>query len=312
MNPLGHYLRAGLLWLTIGLITTTGLPTSVSADLETDIARLWILATDGAVRHRDLVAPSKDSLIAMGESAIPFLLPYLNTEDARERHAITDLFKGIGPVAVPPLLKVLGSGGEYHTLNILRAFIKIADSTATPRLGDFLGDTLASIRGRAAEAIGKCGGSMALSSLYRVLHDPAETVRKSAVVGLGRLAQTDATDSLIEALSDPWYGVRYTAAFGIVSLDSGHTAIRSLSRLEGRPLALMLHALGTQDVQRAAKAVWSYTEHADDAVRVEAAYALSRSLARRSDASRLKKLLDTETHRLVRYYHAQALIRIHE
>lgn len=312
MNLLRHHLRAGLLWLTIGLVTIVGRPTSVSADLETDIARLWILATDGAVRHRDLVAPSKDSLIAMGESAIPFLLPYLNTEDARERHAITDLFKGIGSVAVPPLLKVLGSGGEYHTLNILRAFIKIADSTATPRLGDFLGDTLASIRGRAAEAIGKCGGPMALASLYRVLHDPAETVRKSAVVGLGRLAHTDATDSLIEALSDPWYGVRYTAALGVAGLDSGQTAIRYLSQLEGRPLALLLHALGMLEVQRAASKVWSFTTHKDDAVRVEAAYMLSRSLANSSGAPQLIALLKTETHPLVRYYYRQTLSRISE
>lgn len=312
MNVLSLSLRSGLFWLVIGLHSMIGPLTSVSADMESDISRLWMQATDGAVRHRDLVAPSKDSLIALGESAIPYLLPYLYTEDARERHAITDLFLGIGPVSVPPLLEVLGSGGEYHTVNILRAFVKIADSTATPRIGDFLNDTLASIRGRAAEAIGKCGGSLALTSLYRVLHDPVETVRKSAVVGLGRIADLAATDSLILALSDPWYGVRYTAAFGIVSLDSGHTAIRSLSRLEGRPLALMLHALGTQDVQRAAKAVWSYTKHSDDAVRVEAAYALARSLARRSDASRLKKLLKTETHRLVRYYHAQALTRILE
>lgn len=306
------WLRACLVWLVVGLHSIIGSPTPVSADIKSDISRLWMQATDGAVRHIDLVAPSKDSLIAMGEAAIPYLLPYLYTEDARERHAITDLFKGIGPESVPPLLEVLGSGGEYHTVNILRAFVKIADSTATPGIGDFLDDPLASIRGRAAEAIGKCGGSMARTSLYRVLHDSVETVRKSAVVGLGRIADLAATDSLILALSDPWYGVRYSAAFGIVSLDSGHTAIRSLSRLEGRPLALMLHALGTQDVQRAAKAVWTYTEHADDAVRVEAAYALSRSLARRSDASRLKRLMETETHRLVRYYHAQALTRIHE
>jgi hypothetical protein len=205
------------------LLMSVWLSPTAAADLEDDIDRLWLQASDGAVRHRELVAPSKDSLIAMGELAIPHLLSFLYTEDARERHAITDIFEGIGPVATPALLEAMGTGGEYHTLNILRAFGKIADSAASPRMSELLDDSLASIRGQAAEAIGKSGGPLALASLYSVLHDSIETVRKSAVVGLGRIAKPEATDSLIQALSDPWYGVRYPAALSVVSTVYGTT-----------------------------------------------------------------------------------------
>src|SRR5512134_2197355 len=48
-------------------------------------ARLFMWASDGNVRHRDLVGPAKDSLAQMGEKSAPYLARHLSTTDARER-----------------------------------------------------------------------------------------------------------------------------------------------------------------------------------------------------------------------------------
>lgn len=210
--------------------------------LSAAVHRLWIAASDGAVRHRDMVKPSMDSLIAMGTTAVPSLLGYLATEDARERHAITDIFQGIGSPAVPDLLSVLGSGGRYHTLNTLNALGKIGDSSATAAAARFLHDTAYDVRAQAAETIGKTGGAAALAALFPALRDPVETVRKSVVVSLGRLGDRSATDSVFTALEDAWFGVRYASAAALAALDSGALVRGRLPSAEGRPLALVLQA----------------------------------------------------------------------
>ncbi len=270
--------------------------------LQTQIRRLWIQASDGAVRHRDMVAPSRDSLSAMGLQAIPYLLPHLHTEDARERHTITDIFKEMGSVAVRPLLDVLGDGDEYHTANTLWALGKIGDTEATPGMIPFLADSIASVRDKASESIGKCGGPLAAGSLYGVLRDEHESVRKSAVVGLGRLQAVEAADSLIAALDDVWFGVRYAAAEALVALDSGETAADRVRQLEDRPLALVAGALSRMPGKHARSACHDLWDHPDYRVRA----ASLRGLIDRKVADRylspLSRQLQRETHPLVQSY----------
>jgi HEAT repeat protein len=280
------------------------------SDLSNDVARLWIQASDGAVRHRELVQPSQDSLVALGRDAIPHLLPYLHTEDARERHAITDVFKGIGSVAVPALTAVLGSGEEYHTLNTLNALGKIGDSSATKDMLAYLRDSMASVRSKAAEAIGKAGGPTAETALFGALRDASESVRKSVVVGLGRLAQRTSADSLIGALEDDWYGVRYAAAAALAKIDSGRVAVGSLKRLSGRALALVLHALSSAGAREITAIAWSHTDHPDPRVRVEAAYLLTERANGVRDRERLETLLATERHPVARHYYRSTLARL--
>jgi HEAT repeat protein len=275
----------------------------------TDVPRLWILASDGAVRHRDMVQPAMDSLVAMGTDAVPYLLPYLHTEDARERHAITDIFKGIGSAAVPALADVLGDGGEYHTLNTLNALGKVADSAATPAAIPFLHDMLYSVRSQAAETIGKCGGALAEDALFGARRDTVEIVRKSAVVGLGRLAHRSSVDSIAESLTDPWFGVRYAAAEALAQMDSGRAAAALLSKLEGRPLVLALNALADSGFKAAQRAASRYTSHDDPNVRAAALRVITRSSLTRRDRERIARLLAGEAHPLVRYQYLQALKR---
>jgi HEAT repeat protein len=223
--------------------------------LRATVHRLWVLASDGAVRHRDMVKPSMDSLVAMGMTAVPSLVAYLATEDARERHAITDIFQGIGSPAVPSLVALLGSGGRYHTLNTLDALGKIGDSSATAAALPFLHDTAYVVRAQSAEMIGKTGGAAALTALFPGLRDSIEIVRKSAVVALGRLGDRRAYDSLLAALDDGWFGVRYAAAAAMAALDSSALLRGRLPRAEGRQLALVLHAAADRKLHVPARAL---------------------------------------------------------
>jgi HEAT repeat protein len=282
------------------------------ADLEADIHHLWIQASDGAIRHRDLVGPSKDSLIALGMAAVPYLLPYLHTEDAREKHTITDLFKGIGPEAVPALVSVLGSGGEYHTKHTLIALGKIGDSTATPAVLRYLSDSLASVRAEAAETIGKSGGARAEGALFSVLRDSVEFVRKSAVVGLGRLAKPSSADSLVAALTDTWFGVRYAAALALVQIDSGQLALNRARALSERPLALVLQALGAAGTRGAEDVAWQYVADGDPRVRAAAARILAATANEKNLRSRIESLLRAESDPVARYHYGTALERLAE
>ena len=298
--------RSGCAWrVALLLLLAPAVPTR--AELAGDVHRLWIQASDGAIRHRDLVQPSKDSLIAMGMPAVPYLLPYLHTEDAREKHAITDIFKGIGPEAVPSLVSVLGSGGEYHTKHTLMALGKIGDSASTSQVIPFLRDSLASVRTEAAETIGKSGGTQAEAALFSVLHDSVESVRKSAVVGLGRLARPGSADSLVWALSDSWFGVRYAAALALVHIDSGQVALERARGLSGRPRALVLHALGTAGTPGAIEVAWGLVADPDPKVRAEAARIVARAATGPKNFNRIEALLSTETDPVARYHYRTAL-----
>jgi HEAT repeat protein len=295
--------RFGVALLALAMNTAP----AFSLDLQTEVPRLWILASDGAVRHRDMVQPAMDSLIGMGPDAIPYLLPYLHTEDARERHAITDIFKGIGAPAVPALVEMLGDGGEYHTLNTLNALGKIEDSSATPAAIPFLRDSLYSVRSQAAETIGKCGGTPAESALFAARHDTIEIVRKSAVVGLGRLSRPSSIDSIAASLSDPWFGVRYAAADAFALIDSGRAATKLISGLRGRDLVLVLNALADGGFKVAQRAAWRYVSDDDFNVRAAAARIITRPPLAQRDRSRIEQLLKKEAHPLVRHQYTQAL-----
>jgi len=66
---------------------------SLFAGTRTTVNRLFMQASDGAIRHSDLVQPSKDSLAAMADSAAKYLALKLHSTDARERHTLVDIFR---------------------------------------------------------------------------------------------------------------------------------------------------------------------------------------------------------------------------
>jgi cyclophilin family peptidyl-prolyl cis-trans isomerase/HEAT repeat protein len=85
-------------------------------------------------------------------------------------------------------------------------------------------DTDASIRRRAALAIGRVGLAEGVEALVARLSDPDPDVRQMAAFGLGLLADTSATEPLRAALADPDLVVRGRAAEALGSIGAKEAA----------------------------------------------------------------------------------------
>jgi len=179
---------------------------------------LFMKASSGEVQFRDLVEPAKKELIAMGEKAVPQMITKLKTEDARERHTVEDIFKGIGDPAVPYLIAALETDNLYQLRLASNCLGLIENKQATPPLlGLFLYHDH-TVRSAAVTAIGRIKDTSAVQQVISMLSDDAETVRKSAAVALGRIADDRSIGALIDALDDPHFSVRYTAAESLVKI----------------------------------------------------------------------------------------------
>jgi len=193
------------------------------ADAETDsarVARLFVYASSGEVRYRDLVQPGKDSIIAMGETGARWLACKLNATDARERLTLAEIFEKIGKVAVRHLTPYLDSAGEYMPKNAARCLGGIKDSSATLPLLPHLAHENYSVRSEVATALGKIADRRAASPLIDCLtQDIDSDVRKSCVVALGTIGDSGASDVLIRSLADPFFGVRQSAIDAIGKLN---------------------------------------------------------------------------------------------
>lgn len=189
------------------------------------VAQLFVYASSGEVKFRDLVQPAIDSLIAMGEKAAPWLARKLDATDARERLTLANIFKGIGAVAVPALVPYLDAAGEYMPKNAARCLGQIADTSATRYLTPHLNHALYSVRSEVATALGQIKDTSAVMPLLDQLRgEPDGDVRKSCVVALGKIGDQRGVDALLHALSDPFFGARQTAVMALGQIEPAPTA----------------------------------------------------------------------------------------
>ncbi len=72
----------------------------------------FLMAASGEPRFSEWQKMGVDSLAARGSAAVPYLVSRLDTEDARERHTLKDIFKRMGEEAVCNMLAGVGRAGE--------------------------------------------------------------------------------------------------------------------------------------------------------------------------------------------------------
>lgn len=194
---------------------------------------LWIRASSGEVRYRDLVEPSKQALVEMAEQAVPYLVGELDTRSAREMHTLVDIFKRIGSPAVEDLVEALSSDNHDVVRLACRCLGPIEDEKATEPLLNLLGEDDFRVRAAAVKAIGEIGDSIATEQVIGMLTDSTETVRKSASVALGKIGDREAVEALIAALGDEHFSVRYTAVTSLVSFspEANDKLLRELESL---------------------------------------------------------------------------------
>ncbi len=183
------------------------------------VARLFMWASDGNVRHRDLVAPAKDSLGFMGAKAAPWLAKKLYTTDARERLTLAEVFEKIGTAGTAAILPYLEAKGEDAPRNAARCLERIKDTAAVVPLLAQMDHPEYSVRSQVATALGKTKHHSALDSLIAHLtSDQDSDVRKSCAVAIGDCGVTVGIDALVAALADSSFAVRQSSIAALIKL----------------------------------------------------------------------------------------------
>lgn len=213
--------------LIISVMLILVIPAFLFADESEDslaavVDDLFMKASSGEVQFKDLVAPSKEALIEMGINAVPQMITKLGTEDARERHTVEAIFKGIGDPAVPALIEALNTENLYQLRLASSSLGKIKNKEATPDLLVLFMHANHTVRSSAVTAVGNIKDSAILSEIIDRLSDKTETVRKSAAVALGKIEHGDAIQALVLALDDPHFSVRYSSSGALIKI--GETA----------------------------------------------------------------------------------------
>lgn len=183
---------------------------------------LFILASSGAVIHQDQVEPAKDSIAALGEPVVPYLIDRFSTKSARERWAVIHILRRIGSPAVPHLVAALGRPDGLVVQRVCWALGDIKDSTAVPGLVAVADHERWQVRDQAIGALGKIGeaGRGAAEAVMSGLADSIGQVRKSAAVACGRLEMEYVAEMLVSQLNDDFYGARFTAFEALSKMDT--------------------------------------------------------------------------------------------
>jgi|GEM_PF-1096663 len=259
------------------------------------VDRLFIQASSGEVKYRDVVQPSKDSIAALGEKALPRMLTRLTARDARERWTIAEIFENIGPVATDSLLHYLGSDNQYVLLNVGRCLGRIKDTSSTVACLPLLRHDKYPVRSQFASTLGKNKDPRAVENLISVLdNDPVGDVRKSAAVALGRIGDARAGASLIAHLADPYFGVRKTASLALLELSPVplDDIARAIDTLPGMGRGTGIETLGKSKNEKAEKYLTEYLKSPDALICGYAVDALAE--LETAGANRMLRALDEE------------------
>ena len=257
-------MRKVLFYLLLGIVLAL-CATSWSEDLKSKVDELFLKASSGEERYRDLVEPSKKALIEMGQDAVPYLIEKLGTQDAREILTLIEILGRIGEPAVLPLIEVLKSDNKDKVKTASRILGDIKNKRAVQPLSDLLSNSDYNIRANACASLGKIGDTTVLNEVMSLLNDSVEVVRKSAAVSLGDLNNPRAIDALIKALKDRHFSVRLTASNSLVRLgkpavdpllqvlkdkeeDARYLSIESLGKIKDpRAIPFLIDELKSQD-----------------------------------------------------------------
>ncbi len=284
---------------------------------------LFLRASSSALQFEHMREPSRRILVGNHEESLPYLVTRLDTDDARERHALEDILVRMGPAAAEPVIEAfLVEAGRTETTRGARLAAavlgKIGEVCAIDPLFSVHDHHDWKVRGAIGGALGRIGTAETVPPLVSLLADENEVVRKSAAVGLRRVAarahddeQPDADaalaldrnvmESLARALGDQHYSVRYSSADALALI--GEVALPLLLEVsegggnEARLVAL--RAAGRVGSRKALKPLVRALGDSDWAVRAYAAAAIGAIGADRRSRRALERLVASDPHPFV-------------
>ena len=213
--------RSNVIAIIGALVLLFGMTTAaVANDVRTKFDSLFVIASSGEVMFREMIEPAKDSIAAMGEEVVPWLIDKFTTKSARDRWTIIHVLKRIGSPAVPYLVRALKRSDGLVVQRVCWALGDIADSTALDPLMEVRHHPRWQVRDQAIGALGKIGAYRAEPVVIEALTDSIGQVRKAAAVSCGKLAADDGIARLVHLLGDDFYGARMSAMESLLKLDT--------------------------------------------------------------------------------------------
>ena len=308
----------------VGVEVGTEVAESDTAELaELAPAELFLRASSSALQFEHMRAPSRRILVSNHEESLPYLVTRLDTDDARERHALEDILVRIGPAAADAVIEAfLFEAGRTETTRGARLAAAVLGRIGEARAADPLASVRDhhdwKLRGAIGGALGRIGTAETVHPLVSLLTDENEVVRKSAAVGLRRVAvragddeapDPDAAEaldaaiieSLGRALADPNYAVRYSSADALARI--GETALPLLLEIsEGEAIEarlMALRAIGAVGSRKTLEPLVSALRDSDWAVRAHAAAAIGTIGPNKRGRRALERLVASDPHPFV-------------
>jgi HEAT repeat protein len=284
---------------------------------------LFLRASSSALQFQSMIAPSRRRLVADHETSLPYLVTRLDTDDARERHALEDILVKIGEPAVGPVVEAfrdeMGRTDTTRGARLAASVLgRLGDAAAVAPLGEARSHDDWKVRGAVAGALGRIGIAEAVPALVDLLLDANEIVRKSAAFGLGRTASSvseacgcsgatagsewrRATGELADALDDPYYAVRYNASDALARIgEPAWPALRDILRGDPGTARLMaLRAVAEIGSEEAGPIVSQLLSSDDWAERAQAAHTLGVLGVDRSRRRALERIREEGDHPFV-------------
>ncbi len=228
---------------------------NVTADteLKRKVDSLFVIASSGEVKYRDLTEPAMDSIAAIGVEAVPILIDKFTTKSARERWTVIWILQRIGSPAVPHLVNALKRPNGLVVQRVCWALGDIGDTASVEPIIGVTGHSRWQVRDQAIGALGKIGDRRADEAVLFTLNDPIGQVRKAAVVSSGKLTIEHSIRQLIHALGDEFYGARLAAAEALLKMDTAKVmaaltdSMTSANDYVGHLSCFILGEFGTDD-----------------------------------------------------------------
>jgi HEAT repeat protein len=193
---------------------------TAQAELEQRVDSLFVIASSGEVKYRDMVEPAIEAIAAMGVDAVPVLIDKFVTKSARERLTITNILKKIGGPAVPLLIEALNRPDGRIVQRVCGVLGDIGDTAAVGSLMAVASHSRWQVRDQAVGALGKIGDHQADGVVMAALDDAIGEVRKAAAVSSGKLTIQASVRKLVHVLGDDFYGARMSAVHSLLNLDT--------------------------------------------------------------------------------------------
>lgn len=296
------------------VITLSGLAPerAQGSSLVEKIDSLFVIASSGELRYRDMTDPAMDSIAALGVGAVPHLIDKFLTKSARERWTVIWILQRIGSPAVPDLLTGLKRPEGLVVQRVCWALGDIGDTAAVAGIMAVANHSRWQVRDQAVGALGKIADRRGEPVIISAMSDSIGQVRKAAVVAIGKMKMNDAIDELLLILGDDFYGARMTALNSLMQLDT--TAVieqiaASIDAADNLQASLACRLLGELGGDRAIEILMSQTASADPDRRAHAGMALV-TADPTDNCGYHKSFLGEETDRLVRLKIESQLSRV--